>query len=95
MPAGFLVETVDNGEKAIGIIEKDDSFDLVILDCKMPGIDGRLVKTEIRKMNSKIPVIFLTGSLGETEKLDKSEVLLKPIDLHILLERINGLIGPR
>jgi len=60
--AGFKVVTAANGEKAIDIV-KTQKVDAVLLDVKMPGIDGFAVCEYIRKDvgDTDLPVFFLTG----------------------------------
>jgi DNA-binding response OmpR family regulator len=81
------------GKEAVEVINRDESIDLVILDRRMPDLDGTVVLEEIRKKDSSIPVILLTGSLGgQTKQLKVDEFLMKPIDLDELLEKANKLL---
>lgn len=57
---GFLITCISNGKEAIDFF-KADSFDLVITDLKMPGIDGLEVLRQIKKVNANTEVIILTG----------------------------------
>ena len=64
---GFEVQLADNGQRGVALVE---SFkpDLILLDIKMPTMDGDAALAEIRKHNwgKDIPVIILTN-LGEEE----------------------------
>lgn len=64
---GFEVQLADNGERGVALVQ---SFkpDLILLDIKMPTMDGDAALTEIRKHSwgKDIPVIILTN-LGEEE----------------------------
>ncbi|UCD39212.1 MAG: sigma-54-dependent Fis family transcriptional regulator [Fidelibacterota bacterium] len=57
---GFLVETAENGEYGLQLV-KEQSFDIVLLDLKMPGIPGEQVLQQIRDIDPEILVIIITG----------------------------------
>jgi len=56
---GYRVEAVDNGMQALKILSAE-SYDLLLLDVMMPGMDGFAVCTEVRK-RSDIPIVMLTA----------------------------------
>ena len=91
---GFCVLTAYSGEESLKIIEKEKP-DLVVLDKRMPGIGGVAVLRELVKRKDSTPVIVLSGSeelsehAEELKDLGYDDILIKPIDLKILLERIN------
>lgn len=64
---GYLVTALENGEKGIEAAEKE-SFDMVILDIEMPGMNGFEVCKQIRK-SSDVPIIFLSSRRGLMDKL--------------------------
>jgi CheY-like chemotaxis protein len=73
---GILVKAVANsGKEAISrIMEQYFNFDLIMLDLDLPEMDGIEIYKEIRKLNSKIPVIFASAHFGEAtweQKLNK------------------------
>jgi two-component system, OmpR family, phosphate regulon sensor histidine kinase PhoR len=57
---GFTVFTAKNGEEGLEAIDRQD-ISIVLLDLKMPGIDGMEVLRRIRETNSRILVIVITG----------------------------------
>jgi 3-oxoacyl-[acyl-carrier-protein] synthase II len=92
---GYVVFTAKSGKEALERVEKAD-FDLVIVDIRMPELDGvetvRNIK-EIRKSKSKsdIPVMFITGyaDIDANERAKEfGEVVLKPFDLEEFLTRV-------
>ncbi|MFH1552155.1 MAG: response regulator [Candidatus Omnitrophota bacterium] len=92
----FQVITADSGRKALKIIDKGESIDLILLDHRMPKLDGTGVLRELEIRQSKVPVILLTGSLGETIGMIKVDAfLMKPIDLDELLDKVRELLGRR
>jgi DNA-binding NtrC family response regulator len=59
MKKGFDTILAGSGEQALEKIEQEP--DVVILDIKMPGIDGHEALAEIKKRKPDLPVIMLTG----------------------------------
>jgi DNA-binding response OmpR family regulator len=96
---GFSTDVVDTGEAALErlIGSRRDSYDLVVLDVMLPGKDGFAVVSELRAARRFVPVLILTAR-GRPEDVIKGfaagadDYLPKPMELAILLARINGLI---
>ena len=90
---GFSVVEADDGEKAFSYFV-DEEPDMVILDYRMPKIDGMEVLRRINKINEKTPVIMITAH-GNTEaaveamKLGAVDYLTKPFDMEELKIKIN------
>ena len=65
---GYLVKEAKDGLMALSMIG-GEHFDVVVLDIKMPGMDGNQVFREISRLTTETRVIVLTGhySLGEEE----------------------------
>lgn len=87
---GYDVTEVEDGYQAIAAV-KQDSFDLVFMDIKMPGINGVQTFREIKKVNPKTVVIMMTGFAVEdlvAEALEEGAftVIYKPFDIdHIMV----------
>jgi CheY-like chemotaxis protein len=81
---GYEVKTANNGMDAVNLVV-DEKFDLVILDEMMPGMDGLATLTEIKRINSALPVVMVTKS-EEEGLMDKAiasqiaDYLIKPIN---------------
>ena len=88
---GFDTILAENGEDALGKIAQEP--DVVILDIKMPGMDGHETLKKIKKMKPELPVIMLTGH-GEKPSARQALVegafdyLAKPCDIDLLAEKI-------
>ncbi len=89
---GFQVTAVASGPEAIEEV-KGDVFDVVILDVRMPGMDGNEALREIKTVNPDIPAIMLTGygfPLWEHKGyLGPVFYLAKPFELEALAELID------
>ncbi len=88
------VTIADNGKMAIDLFKKDD-FDLILMDIRMPIMDGLEATTIIRTdLKSDIPIIALTadiaaGNIKEYTDVGMNAVCAKPLDLPVLLKTIN------
>jgi CheY-like chemotaxis protein len=58
---GCDVVLASNGEEAIEVLDTDANIDLVLLDIKMPGMDGVEVLRRIKEKNKDVPVILSTA----------------------------------
>lgn len=89
------VTGVESGEEALKLLKEQD-FDVVLLDVKMPkGMDGIETLREIKKIRPLIEVVLLTGHASiETnivgKKLGAFDYLLKPIMLDDLLIKLSA-----
>ncbi|MFH2036647.1 MAG: SLC13 family permease [Candidatus Zixiibacteriota bacterium] len=86
---------VNNGEDAIKQVRSDNDIDIVILDRKMPGMDGEEVLKEIRTYRPALQVIMLTAhasmeSAMETGRLEAYSYLQKPCDFDELIKVVES-----
>ncbi|PYO95497.1 MAG: response regulator [Gemmatimonadetes bacterium] len=89
---GFLVHTAREGQHALHLLDKIDPPDLILLDYKMPVMDGKQFLAGMRS-NPRlqgIPVVILSAATREWSgaHLEVEEVLTKPIDLEVLLRTV-------
>lgn len=93
---GYEVTTASSGEEAIELVKKKQ-FDLILLDVKMPGMDGVETLRDIRKFNTSVKVALLTA-YGDTEMvrgsetLGVSDIIPKGISLKKAREKIKNLL---
>ena len=65
---GFAVEVAQNGAEGLAVFRSArPSF--VVLDLQMPHVGGRDVCREIRKQSEDVPIIILTGSVDEVNRV--------------------------
>ncbi len=93
--AGFATKAFTDGLKAINYI-RDNSAEIILLDIKMPRIDGLEVFTRIKKF-SNIPIIFLTSKDSEIDELiglriGADDYIRKPFSHKLLVERIKSIL---
>ncbi|MFC1856787.1 response regulator [Thermodesulfobacteriota bacterium] len=85
--------TAFSGEEALEKLEKNQMLDVVVLDVKMPGMDGPETLREIKKAYPLIEVIMLTGHATvesgiEGMKLGAFDYLMKPCDIEDLVDKV-------
>lgn len=61
---GMVVSTAQNAEEALDLV-RDEQFDVVLTDLKMPGQDGLALAGAIGKMRPGLPVLAMTGYMPE------------------------------
>ncbi len=91
---GMDVATAESPQSALDIIEKE-SFDAVILDFSMPGMDGIQALKLLREKKPELQVILLTG-YGTVEKgveamkMGATDFIEKPADIETLVDKIKA-----
>jgi DNA-binding NtrC family response regulator len=93
----FDCNGVTNGVEAVELI-RQKSFDVVVLDVKMPGASGFEVFQEIRRLDPNLPIVLLTGH-GSKEDAEEGKragayhYLMKPIDIESLITVMRSAVG--
>jgi len=85
---GYAVEAAGSGVEALTVV-RSGRADLVLLDVRMPGLDGVQVLRRIREIDDRVPVIMVTanedvGLAKETLKLGAFDYVAKPFDFDYL-----------
>ncbi|MDZ7820509.1 MAG: response regulator [Candidatus Marinimicrobia bacterium] len=97
-PEGFEIITARNGREAIKQCEEHPGIAAVLMDIKMPEMDGEKAVSEIKKLNPKIPVIAQTAYALDEERATIlnagfDDYLAKPIRKEDLLDTIRKHTG--
>lgn len=92
---GYSVKTYNDGEEGYKGVT-GQTPDLVVLDIKMPRMDGMEVLTKLRE-SSAVPVIFLTSKDDEVDeviglRMGADDYITKPFSQRLLIERIRALL---
>ncbi|MBX7167481.1 MAG: ammonium transporter [Pirellulales bacterium] len=102
--AGYACQVVENGRLAVDAVTSAE-FDLLLMDCQMPEMDGFEATQAIRSLEaaagggrSRLPIVALTASAvqGDRERclgVGMDQYITKPIDPTQLLEVVEALLG--
>jgi DNA-binding response OmpR family regulator len=93
---GYSTTLCVNGQEAIDTFSKKE-FDFCILDIMMPVKDGFATAMEIRAVNKKVPILFLTAKTLQEDKLKGFEIgaddyITKPFSMEELLLRLQAIL---
>ncbi len=94
---GYTVETADDGDTALEILAKK-TFDIILLDIRMPRVSGMEVLKELRRRKNTTRIIVLTAvdDLAvaiEAVKNGATDYLTKPYDLAALVASIQRVLA--
>lgn len=94
---GYDVDTASDGRQALERFEREN-YQLVILDIKLPDINGIEVARRIRKHNDDVRLVIVTGypeleDSIETIELGIEEILLKPVNVEELIHVIRSTVS--
>ena len=95
---GFHVLEAADGDEALAVgTSQDQSVDLLICDVVMPNRSGTGLARELRKLRPDLPVVFISGFLGDLprdflQEFEAAEFLHKPLRLERLTETVRRLL---
>lgn len=94
---GWRVQVATSGVEAVNVAARED-FDVVLMDIKMPGMDGVDAFKAMKASNPDIRVILMTAytaedRIGEAQREGVLRVLSKPVDVPSLLQLVAGGVG--
>lgn len=99
---GAQVSEVEDGLQALQLIDDGARFDIILMDCQMPVMDGPTATREIRRLEAerfqpRTPILALTAHAGSPEAEDcinsgMDEVICKPYNIQQLVSRISALV---
>ncbi len=93
---GFNVELAVDGKAALDSFNSG-TYDFCIFDVMMPKMDGFSLAKEVRELDKKIPILFLTAKALKEDKLEgfaigADDYLTKPFSMEELLARMNAIL---
>ncbi|KGX87593.1 response regulator transcription factor [Pontibacillus litoralis] len=94
--AGYIVTEATTGEEALDLFNRH-TYDVVLLDIMLPGIDGMSVCEQIRKQNNHVGIIMLTAKSQEEDKIyglsvGADDYIPKPFSPNELIARMTALL---
>jgi CheY-like chemotaxis protein len=86
-----------NGVQAVELCRSISKIDLVLMDIKMPEMDGFEATRKIREFNRKVPIIAQTayideGDFKKCEEIGCNDYITKPIDIKEFFEKVDGFL---
>jgi DNA-binding NtrC family response regulator len=97
--AGFAVETASDGNQALALL-RQQTFDLLLTDQRMPGMDGLELLEQVQRLDTRLPVVLMTayGTVStavEAMKRGAADYLTKPFERDELLLVVDKAIRQR
>ncbi len=89
---GYEVSSVENGVQGLEAL-KTKTFDLILVDKKMPGIDGLDFIRQVRSMKLPTKIVLISGSISEHPLKEVDAYLSKPCEIEQLLEMVKKMLG--
>lgn len=96
--AGHETVSAKNGTDALTALEKNDTFDILLTDIVMPGIDGIELSTRAKEIHPSIEIMLITGfaamAMKHAEEAENTntQMLSKPFHLNDLVEKVEDLL---
>ena len=90
--ADCSLEIVANGQEAVSKV-RSDKFDVVLMDLRMPVMDGYAATSAIREMDKGVPIIAMTGHAraweeGQCQICGMNDYLIKPYTKEQVIEKL-------
>ena len=93
---GYRAILASDGDEAIKKIE-EKSFQMALIDMKMPGVNGKELVSKIKQINPQVPIVIVTGSPDFKEEMSLKkqtyEYIYKPFKLNELVKIIERALG--
>ncbi|CAN7737091.1 response regulator [Paraburkholderia sp. 22099] len=92
----FVMDSVPDAERAEAILA-NQSYDVVLLDMRLPAMSGKDLLTRLRRRGDNVPVLMLTAHGSIDDKVDcfgagADDYVVKPFDARELVARIKALV---
>jgi DNA-binding NtrC family response regulator len=89
---GWEIATAENGIKALEILE-NRSFDLMLTDLKMPGLDGMELTNRVKEEHPQLPVVIMTGfpsidTAVQALRCKVEDYIIKPFNINQLYKTV-------
>jgi len=96
----YFVNSLSDGTKVVSEIEEND-YDIIVLDIVMPNKEGLETIQDVRKVNTKIPILAVSGggrtapssNLQLAKMMGANDTLIKPFDSFSLVQKIQKILN--
>ncbi len=94
----FKLLHTDKGEDTVKVCKEHSDIDLILMDIRMPDMNGLEVTRQIRKFNKTVPILAQTayampGDKESALKAGCNDYISKPIDKQLFMAKINSLLN--
>ena len=96
---GYDVHTANSGEAAILVIAAAICRSVVLMDIKMPGVNGVEAMLRIRALAPDVPIVLMTAHMSDALALEATRhataIVQKPLDLETVLPMLRAIVNTR
>jgi CheY-like chemotaxis protein len=90
---GYEVLSAGGGQAALDVFEQGAAVDLVVLDMRMPVVDGWAVSHELKRRGVDVPIVVMTAARDAAQsarQIGAAAYLAKPFDVDDLVSRVQA-----
>ena len=96
----FEISKAFSGEEALEVLDENKNIEVVILDVKMPGMDGIETLVEIKRKNPLVEVMMLSGHADVASAIDGMkqgafDYLMKPVDMDQIITKVTEAVAKK
>jgi len=96
----FEISKAFSGEEALEVLDENKNIEVVILDVKMPGMNGIETLVEIKRKNPLVEVMMLSGHADVASAIDGMkqgafDYLMKPVDMDQIITKITEAVAKK
>ena len=90
--AGYQIVTASDGDEGLDLVKAGEKFDLVVSDVVMPSMDGPAMAREIRKLQPRLPILFMSGYAEEQLRneidIEAMHFIPKPFSVQQIADKV-------
>jgi two-component system cell cycle sensor histidine kinase/response regulator CckA len=94
---GYDVVTASDGDEGLDLVRAGEKFDLVLSDVVMPAMDGPAMAREIRKLQPRLPILFMSGYAEEQLRnqidIEAMHFLAKPFSVQQIADKVANVLA--
>ncbi|TIX50351.1 hybrid sensor histidine kinase/response regulator [Alteraurantiacibacter aquimixticola] len=94
---GYDVVTASDGDEGLELVKAGEEFDLVVSDVVMPSMDGPAMAREIRKLQPRLPILFMSGYAEEQLRneidIEAMHFIAKPFSVQQIADKAAGVLS--